>query len=456
MRQKKFSGHNRIHFIIAFTLSTVIVSSAVIGAYVWKASAEQNALSDQNISDAYIYLLGRLLVLRQEHLDFQNEGFKWNELIYRKPGGVAWANPNLDVAYSEAWVAVDENTPVILEIPKVEGGRYYTWQMLNGWGETVLNINERTFPQKPYGKYALVLKGSNPEIPSDALRVELPGKKSRVLARVELGSDPQEAVRLQKQFKLTTTGTPKIEPAINIPLFTNDKLPGVEAFDKASEILASEPDINPGMGPLQAKVKATESLVKSGEEGRARVDGLIRQKAIPQFQADLMKLGTTKNGWNRPAKIGNYGSDYLSRSVVDLAGIWANNNQEAVYFTTHTDGDSTPLDGSYVYTLAFPKDHLPMELVQYFWSVIAVDSVKFQVIPNPLNRFLLNKESPLKSNQDGSLTLVFAPEAPSGYPQSNWLPTPAGQNYNLTFRFYGPSKKLVEGRYFPPPIVKVK
>ena len=57
---------------------------------------------------------------------------------------MAWANPNLDVAYSEAWVAVDENTPVILEVPKIEGGRYYSWQMLNGWGETVLNINERT------------------------------------------------------------------------------------------------------------------------------------------------------------------------------------------------------------------------------------------------------------------------------------------------------------------------
>ena len=56
-------------------------------------------------------------------------------------------------------------------------------------GETVLNINERTFPDRPFGKYALVLKGSNPPIPEDALRVELPSRKSRVLARVELGSD---------------------------------------------------------------------------------------------------------------------------------------------------------------------------------------------------------------------------------------------------------------------------
>ena len=59
------------------------------------------SVSDQDISDAYIYLLSRLLVLRQQQLDFK-EGFRWNELLHRKPGGVDWPNPNLDVAYSEA------------------------------------------------------------------------------------------------------------------------------------------------------------------------------------------------------------------------------------------------------------------------------------------------------------------------------------------------------------------
>jgi hypothetical protein len=40
----------------------------------------------QEISDSYIYLLGRLMVTRQQQLDFE-EGLKWNELIHRKPGG---------------------------------------------------------------------------------------------------------------------------------------------------------------------------------------------------------------------------------------------------------------------------------------------------------------------------------------------------------------------------------
>ena len=91
------------------------------------------ALSDQGISDGYIYLLGRLTVTRQQQLDFQ-EGFKWNELVHRKPGAVDWPNPNLDVAYSEAWVAADEDSYVLVSVPQITD-RYYTVQFLNGWGD---------------------------------------------------------------------------------------------------------------------------------------------------------------------------------------------------------------------------------------------------------------------------------------------------------------------------------
>ena len=55
-------------------------------------------LSEQQVSDAYIYLLGRLLITRQQQIDFDTEGFVWNQLIHRKPGQGDWPNPNLAVA----------------------------------------------------------------------------------------------------------------------------------------------------------------------------------------------------------------------------------------------------------------------------------------------------------------------------------------------------------------------
>ena len=88
------------------------------------AASPAAAISDQDVSDAYVYLLGRLIVARQEQLDFQ-EGFVWNQLVHRKPGAVVWPNPNLDVAYSEAWVAIDEKSCAMVSVPKITG-RYYT------------------------------------------------------------------------------------------------------------------------------------------------------------------------------------------------------------------------------------------------------------------------------------------------------------------------------------------
>src|ERR1043165_4879522 len=102
----------------------------------WAAAREvpDAVVTDEDIKNAYIYLLGRLVLLRQQRLDFEKGGFEWNQVVHQKPGGVDWPNPNLDVVYTEAWVAVDENTCVQLDIPKITG-RYYTWEMLNCWGE---------------------------------------------------------------------------------------------------------------------------------------------------------------------------------------------------------------------------------------------------------------------------------------------------------------------------------
>src|SRR6185437_16947485 len=197
--------------------------------------AQARAFSDQDISDAYIYLLGRLLVMRQQQLDFK-EGFKWNELVHRKPGAVDWPNPNLDVAYSEAWVAVDESSCTIVTVPKVTG-RYYTVQFLNGWDETLANINERVFPNSPYGDFAICLRGATVSLPAGIKRIDLPVKYSRVLLRVELGENWDEATRLQQQFKFRATGSPKLPEIPKTPVFDLGTFPGVEAFDFADAAL---------------------------------------------------------------------------------------------------------------------------------------------------------------------------------------------------------------------------
>ncbi len=416
------------------------------------ASAAISA-SDQEISDAYIYLLGRELITRQQQVDFDQEGFVWNRLLHREPGAVDWPNPNLDVAYSEAWVTLDEASYLLVTVPVIEG-RYYVVEFLNGWGETVANINERVFPDHPNGRFAVCLEGATVDIPADVQRLDVPVTTMRVLLRVELGKNWDEATALQRQFTFQIHGDPQPPEIPRTPMFDIEALPGVEVFEAASLALDSEADINPGMEQIQAKARAIAEAIKDPDE-RGRVDVVIRSKAHTDLGKAAARLGrgTSRNNWWRAACCGHFGSDWLTRTMINYGGIWANVFEEVIYYKGFTDGDGAKLDPAHSYTLTFPADDLPTKYAKYFWSIIAVDAVHRRVLPNPLDRFLLNNYSDLTLGSDGSLTLYFAAEKPADAPEGNWLPT-IGKPYSFTFRFYGPRGGVVDGSYFPPPIIR--
>src|SRR6266702_3390050 len=223
---------------LALLASVSIVSALKSAAFAQSGPHAAAKPDDKTIADAYVYLLGRALVIRQEHIDLRGPAFAYNVIKYNPLGSADFVNPNFDVAYLEAWFAVDDRTPVILEVPEVKG-RYYTAQILDEWGEVIVNINERTFPSKPYGKFALVKPGSTVTIPPDAARIELHSSKAKLLARVEIKGDRDGALALQKQFKLTPLGDVRTSPAPPVADFDNAKLLGANAFDNVDAVLAS-------------------------------------------------------------------------------------------------------------------------------------------------------------------------------------------------------------------------
>ena len=128
--------------------------------------------------------------------------------------------------------------------------------------------------------------------------------------------------------------------------------------------------------------------------------------------------------------------------------------EEVIYYKAFVDPAGSRLSGDHAYTMRFPKDQLPEQYATYFWSVIAVDAAHRRVLPNSLKRYLLNKETNPQYGQDGSLTLYFADAKPKDVPDGNWLPTPKGIGYSLTFRFYRPNGAVADRSYFPPPLIK--
>jgi hypothetical protein len=408
-------------------------------------------MDSQTIQDAYVYLLGRALVVRQEHMDRKGAGFAYNQVKYNPLGSADFVNPNFDVAYLEAWIAIDAEHPVILEIPQVTG-RYYTAQILDEWGEVIANINERTFPSKSFGSFALTLPGSAPVIPAGATRLDLHSAKAKLLGRIELKGDPDGALALQKKFTVAAQGSPKIADPPEVTLFDNAALAGVELFDRAEGLFASALDVSPHAAQRQQQVRAVAAYAAPGAAGRAEVDKQIRETIVPAFKEYVFtKSAPEHQGWVGGAPdAGNYGVNYWLRATVNYAGIWANTTDEVIYFSSNRDAQGSRLDGGRSYVIHFPADRLPDTAVEAYWSVILVDATDYRVVKNQLNRFNLNNQSPLKKEADGSLKLGIGPKAVAGVPETNWLPSAEGKAFSLTFRTYVPTDAVRRGEWAPP------
>ena len=132
---------------------------------------------------------------------------------------------------------------------------------------------------------------------------------------------------------------------------------------------------------------------------------------------------------------------------VDLYG---NSKEEALYPLYLTDAEGKPLDATQnKYVINFAADQLPP--VNAFWSITMYDSKSRALVPNPINRYLINSPmlEDLKRNADGGLTLFVQHESPGEDKESNWLPAPAGAFY-MVMRLYWPKPDALNGTWTPP------
>jgi hypothetical protein len=120
------------------------------------------------------------------------------------------------------------------------------------------------------------------------------------------------------------------------------------------------------------------------------------------------------------------------------------------------DSEGRELHGDYKYTLTFDKEKLPP--VTEFWSIPMYDMAGY-FIDNPINRYTVNSfmlENDDFHVADGKLIFYLQPEKPGDPAQAkNWLPTPKGEKFRTTPRFYGPKASLIDGSYKMPLPVRV-
>jgi hypothetical protein len=153
---------------------------------------------------------------------------------------------------------------------------------------------------------------------------------------------------------------------------------------------------------MQAKVKTVSALARDPGQ-REALAALISKQVIPQFLGfAVTRSGVYENNWLGTLGTGNYGRNYWIRTSANLVGLWANTNEEVIYFVATRDADGEPLNGDSDYLLEFPAGNGPDTVVDAYWSIILVDVPDYRVVPNALNRFNFNSDSGLVTAADGS------------------------------------------------------
>ena len=150
--------------------------------------------------------------------------------------------------------------------------------------------------------------------------------------------------------------------------------------------------------------------------------------------------------------MGAYGNSYLKRTLVALTGLGANLPEDAVYLQNICDAEREPLNGLNKYALHFAKDEIPP--MNGFWSITLYDKDGYPTI-NALDRNALGDHDNLECNADGSLDLYFQHESPGKNKESNWLPAPKG-DFTMMMRLYAPKIEVLDGRWVPPAIHRVR
>ena len=373
-------------------------------------------------------------------------------------------SPNSDTPYSLSWLDLRAE-PVVITVPEVEKGRYYSAQLVDGNLYNDGYIGSRATGNKA-GSYAVAgpdWQGDAPEGVNKVFRSTTPFML--VIFRTQLFNpeDMPNVERIQGGYKVQTlsafqgkpapAAAPKIDfmPATSAGVKTHfwSYLGAALAYIPES---AKDKDIRArlamiGVGP--GKTFDMDSL--SPEQRQAMAEGMKAGDAkVNEFVAGG---ATDVNGWQVGSLWGDsnfYDGDWLKRAGGARAGIYGNNAAEAMYLLSRADAKGQTLDGSkHDYTLTFPAGSLPP--VNAFWSVTMYYGDSQLLVENPINRYLVNSPMlpDMKKNADGSLTIYIQHESPGKDKESNWLPAPDGPIY-LALRMYWPKPATDASSVLPP------
>jgi len=377
----------------------------------------------------------------------------------------AVVRPNFDTLYSLAWLDLTTG-PVIVSTADT-GGRYFLLPMLDMWTDVFAVPGKRTNGTGA-ANFALVPPGWTGNLPRDVERIDAPTRHVWIIGRTQTNGikDYPAVHKVQDGYGITLLTDwgkaprkieQKIDPSVDTktePLRLVNNMPAVEFFRYGTDLMKLHP---PHVTDWSTLARIRRIGLEPGKFDTSKTNSETLAKAaaagLKLMQEKVPTIARVTNGWQMNTDtMGVWGNYYLKRAILALAGLGANQIDDAVYPLNIADADGKPVMGEYKYVLHFNKDEMPP--VGAFWSLTMYDAEGFQVA-NPLDRFAIGDRDDLQFNADGSLDLYVQHENPGPDKQPNWLPAPASGQLGLTMRLYAPKPQVADGRWNPPAIRRV-
>ncbi|WP_445169259.1 DUF1254 domain-containing protein [Mycolicibacterium sp. Dal123E01] len=416
--------------------------------------------------DAYVYgfpMVDNYRVQYSYFVDTDNPEYKgaWNQVhstarLYT-PADTAIQTPNSDTPYS-ALGADLRAEPLVLGVPAIEAGRYYSLQFVDGYTANFAYVGSRATGNDG-GTYLLAGPGWDGPTPQGIDQVIRSDTEFvLVLYRTQLfGPDDLDQVTAiqagytaQPLSSFLDQPAPPAAPAIDFPAaLTPDEQKVSPAFFDLLDFLL---DFAPPLGSEKDLRARLARLPLGPEAGEAAEAGMSDAWAeFGTLKADI-DAGRVKAGQLFGTKDDLKGN-YLYRMAGAVLGIYGNTVQEAMYPVLASDSDGQPLTGINNYTLTFRPGQLPP--VNAFWSVTMYRLPESLLVDNPIDRYLINSPMlpDLARDADGGVTIYLQHSSPGADKEANWLPAPDGP-FIAALRLYWPRPEALAGTWQPPKLVK--
>ena len=324
-----------------------------------------------------------------------------NRLLHTKrlptEGNDPVVTPALDHLYSKAVIDLTQG-PVVLEMPNVADGRYYSIHVTDQEHYTIYE------EIRPVGRYAFVRMDANMTVPAGATPIESRGAYPHLFIRVQVKTpdDLPNTLAVQEQITLTgAVGTLEFDNPIQFTIDTHD------VYDENAGLLAG---------------------VASSYDGATHEQ--MSQWAGAYFTANIID----NTGMFGPIDSDEAGADDPKVRAAAIIGHLGLPVHHAYYTGIFNNNKGEPLNGSVSYTVRLPYENNIGE----FWSLTRYSALTRNTLPGQPDVYNAFNTEP---DADGNVHITFSVDDPQD--GTYWMPVIAGEPYYYVERFYGPRGKVI-------------